>query len=223
MMDCFTENNMIFQITNSERKEVELVNVEGVFGEIRCYGKFDNKLNTSQDLIIIPKRVYSNEYKTWFNVNSIGKSVFDCAMNVEKILLPDCLKNIEWGFWHCKKLKSIEIIPDAMDLQADRRILSVDGVLYNSDCTKLIAYPNMKGQEYFIPEGVVEINKFAFKDCNNLRILHLPLTIEKIGVNAFYRCVNLEKIFSKKAPSNILIEKLIGDYGNVTPDWILVE
>lgn len=96
---------------------------------------------------------------------------------------------------------------------------SQDGVLYNYDMTELIAFPNLHSKRYEVPEGVIRIREKAFKDCDNIEELYLPSTIKEIGVNAFYRCINLKRIIVNQAKDSLQKEKRIGEYGDVNPIW----
>ena len=86
----------------------------------------------------------------------------------------------------------------------------------------LYAYPNNHGKSYTVIDGTEEINKFAFKDCEMLEELFLPGSIKRIGINAFYRCVNLKVVVSKVPKEDIQFEGYVGDYGNVSPNWVII-
>ena len=45
-----------------------------------------------------------------------------------------------------------------------------------------------------LPEGVLRIGNFAFKNCNQLRVVHLPRSLEVIGYSAFHECSLLKDI-----------------------------
>ena len=63
---------------------------------------------------------------------------------------------------------------------------SSDGVLFNKQKTKLIAYPAYKTAEtYTMPESVTEIGENAFSDCSFLKKVNLSENLEKIGEKAF--------------------------------------
>jgi hypothetical protein len=65
----------------------------------------------------------------------------------------------------------------------------VDGVLFNKDKTKLIAYPGRKsGQTYRIPDSVTEIGSGAFAFSANLKEIDLGSNLKLIGVDAFRGC-----------------------------------
>ena len=63
---------------------------------------------------------------------------------------------------------------------------SSNGVLFNKQKTKLIAYPAYKTAEsYTVPESVAEIDNFAFFKCASLQDINLPEGLKKIGEGAF--------------------------------------
>ena len=48
--------------------------------------------------------------------------------------------------------------------------------------------------EIFIPDGVTEIGKQAFEDCQHLISVHLPDSVQYIGQHAFSGCISLKSI-----------------------------
>lgn len=81
------------------------------------------------------------------------------------------------------------------DVSANNAVYcSVDGVLFNKERTKIIAYPNQKGGYYNIPAGTDEIGATAFRGCWNLNVISIPNTVTKIGNLAFNSCSNLTRI-----------------------------
>ena len=72
---------------------------------------------------------------------------------------------------------------------------SVDGVLFNKDCTSLIRYPaNKQGESYQIPEGTESIDHCGFRGCNNLVEITMPQTIRSIGDAAFNYCSKIKNL-----------------------------
>lgn len=66
---------------------------------------------------------------------------------------------------------------------------TVDGVLFNKDKTKLIAYPGHKtDQTYKIPDSVTEIANGAFASSAYLRKIDLGSNLKVIGIDAFRGC-----------------------------------
>ena len=94
--------------------------------------------------------------------------------------------------------KSPNYKPSLKTISVDERnpyFCDVDGVLFNKNKTKLIAYPQGREEDsYAIPEGVTEIGKEAFKDCRNLKHIALPNTLVEIQASAFYACENLSTV-----------------------------
>lgn len=71
---------------------------------------------------------------------------------------------------------------------------TVDGVLYDKERKVLLAYPNLKGSQFDIPEGVEEIGSNAFHGCWNLNGVYIPTSVYKISNAAFQYCDNLYSI-----------------------------
>ena len=144
-----------------------------------------------------------------FQVTEISEGVFENLTETKKIILPHSLIKIEWSFWKCQKLESIEV----NEIRYQRKhFKSIDGVLYTalnvSDDAISLATPE---------------DSIVVKDCYNLEELTLPSTLEHIGINAFYRCENLKRIIVNRKNGSIKIEGFWGDYGNVTPKWYWID
>lgn len=78
---------------------------------------------------------------------------------------------------------------------ANTVVTSVDGVLYNKDVTKLLAYPRGKEGAYTVPSTVQEITDGAFKMAAHLTELVIPLSVNKMeSYSAFDGCVNLKRL-----------------------------
>ena len=81
-------------------------------------------------------------------------------------------------------------------------LTSNNGVLYNKDKSKLIAFPHAGaiGGSFTLPSSVKEIGDSAFGYCTDLGELTLRNKLEKIGNYAFINCENLTQI---KLPSSV--------------------
>ena len=194
---------------------VSVKNAVGLFGNYVHYGR-DEVILQDQKVITIPSKTYVPGLKECIVVE-ISKGVFESLHEVEKIILPLTIRKIEWSFWHCRKLKSIEVDNE------NKNYSSIDGVLYSKDHKVLYAYPNMHGCIYEVPEGVEIIEKCAFKDCTNIEMLILPATIKQIKLNAFYRATKLKRIVCGCRQEYLNFEGFYGDYGNVQPKWFYPE
>ena len=62
------------------------------------------------------------------------------------------------------------------------------GLLFNEDHTAVTGVDDKSISEVIIPQGVVFIEKNAFKDCNLLSSIDLPSSLERIADFAFMGC-----------------------------------
>lgn len=78
---------------------------------------------------------------------------------------------------------------------------SIDGVLFTADYKTLVRYPPKKiDANYVIPDSVVNIRSFAFRNCEFLENIILPNSLTRIGEEAFAICRSLVEI---KLPNSI--------------------
>ena len=81
---------------------------------------------------------------------------------------------------------------------------SIDGILYDKSGTKLILYPiGRTDTTYSIPDGVLTIGKYAFKDCNNLISIAMPSSLTDIEEYAFMGCSSLKSVNIPNSVNNI--------------------
>ena len=138
------------------------------------------------------------------------------------ITIPEGVTSIRpFVFRECEKLKSVTIpkslkIVDACSFQPswggtskieniyvsleNPTYASVDGALYNKELTELIVCPVGK-KSIHIPDSVIIIGDFAFRDCTDLKSITIPDHVTNIGMQAFKGCVNLESI---TIPSSVI-------------------
>ena len=117
------------------------------------------------------------------SVQTIASEAFSHATSLKRILIG---KNVRadilvGAFVSTPKLSEIQVKDDALNYT------SVDGVLYNKDKTKLIAFPAAwkRGvSSYSIPEGVREISNKAFHEVKIMNV-SFPSTLKHIGNEAF--------------------------------------
>ena len=148
------------------------------------------------------------------SITSIGDWAFDGCVNLEEIIIPEGVKYIgSYAFHMCEKLKSVAIPAsvtkigneifrycrglETINVHKDNPCFSNDeyGVMFNKNKTKLIQYPiNNSRKSYKIPDGVTEIDLWAFDDCDHLTHIVVPHTVKEIGMGAFAECDNLISI-----------------------------
>ncbi len=70
--------------------------------------------------------------------------------------------------------------------------LDVDGIVFNTAKTVLLAYPTGHSRpDYAVPEGVTDIGKAAFNGARNLYAVYLASTVKVIREEGFYGCENV--------------------------------
>ena len=166
-------------------------------------------------------------------IQTVGEYCFNTAKLPISLTLPDSLKTIKYGAF-CSAMNIVHIsIPAATEnigiralsvagLQsitvdtANEHYISIDGVLYTKDTTKLLQCPAAKTGTFTIPNGVkyveelaFEVSKLqtvimpngvniikscAFSECDNLRNLNIPATVTNLGGGAFRRCLSLTNL-----------------------------
>ncbi len=71
----------------------------------------------------------------------------------------------------------------------------VDGVLFTKGLETLVYYPaDKKGSSYDVPETTKFIYFLAFRENQNLEIINIPSSVEKIESDAFYKMERIEEI-----------------------------
>jgi hypothetical protein len=78
-----------------------------------------------------------------------------------------------------------------INLSADNKSYTlIDGVLFSKDKTRMVLYPNAKGDSYDIPEGTTIIDHSAFS--NHVTTVKFPSTIKIIDYCSFL-CSSIKK------------------------------
>ena len=171
------------------------------------------------------------------NVAVIDTTTFEECHSLTDITLPDNLTEIRnAAFRDCSALKSV-YIPSTVTFIAydafnccgslegievdssNENYTSIDGVLFNKDCSKLIQYTcGSSNTLYKIPDCVVDVDCYTFansqhltdvilsrnmktiredtfRECPALTNVILPKGIEKIEASAFFDCKALKSIY----------------------------
>ena len=126
------------------------------------------------------------------SVKKIENLAIASCSNLTAITIPECVNIDGKVFLHCYNLEEFTVTKSN---SRSKHICTIDGVLFNRDCSVLIDYPiGNKRKSYTIPDGVREIMPGTFEDAYNLVEIKLPESIERIGHNAFNNCLNLENV-----------------------------
>lgn len=145
---------------------------------------------------------------------TIGKCAFAQCVNLTQINIPEGVTSIaDDTFLMCRSLTQLTI-PDSVtsiegnpfrymsaEIQVSPEnptISVIDGVVFNKECTRLIACPCNKAGAYEIPDGVLEIGSHAFENCNDLTNVTIPASVVSIVGNPF----DYAQLKLKLAPEN---------------------
>ena len=184
------------------------------------------KYTGNDSKIIIPDKIKG------YPVNILSSDVFKECKNLTYIKIPETVKTLSGQtFAECRSLMNIEIHPN------NQNYISVDGVVFNSDKSTLVAFPNGRGGEYTVPETVLTIGSHAFagaykitkinmynsvsaisanafRGCFSLSDLRLSDCLTVIGEKAFANCVDLREIHIPGSVSIIGTDAFLGDMGS---------
>ena len=152
-----------------------------------------------QKIIAYPCSKSSNYYTIPDSITSIGDGAFRDCYSLNSITIPDSVTSIgDYTFFYCYSLTSITVSDN------NKSYKSIDGVLFDNNVQKIIAYPCGKSSNYYtIPDSVTSIGSFAFEGCSNLNSITIPDSITSIGNFAFYGCSGLTSITIPKSVTSI--------------------
>ena len=97
---------------------------------------------------------------------------------------------------------------------ADNVFIYTTGSIVPCDVVRVRVHPSItvipanafdyqsKLEEVDLPEGLLEIGDYAFRDCNSLKRMAIPSTVAVIRERAFLRCKKLEEVELRRAPNN---------------------
>ena len=123
------------------------------------------------------------------SVTSIGDCAFYGCISLTSVTIGNGITSINDSFSGCVSLKSFTVS------ESNSAYSSKDGVLFNKNKTKLVAYPAGKtNTSYTIPNSVSEIKEWAFSDCSDLTNVTIPNSVSKISYGTFWGCSSLTSV-----------------------------
>ena len=182
-------------------------------GQTLNYKVLDDMFNTcsvapSQDItgdVIIPTSVVFNN--TTYTVTNIGWAAFWDCKDMSSVSIPNSVNEIgDCAFHGCSGLTSL-LIPASVTYICEsafhgcEKLISIDvesgnpsysscnGVLFNSNMSELVHYPEGLCGDYSIPISVVFISQWAFRDCKKLTSLYIPDCVDDIAEYSFEDCI----------------------------------
>lgn len=141
------------------------------------------------------------------SVTSVGDTAFAYCQSLINVTIGNNVTSIGFGaFAGCEVMTSIEISKSVTSI-GDRAFLwcasltnidvaenntaysSENGVLFNSDKTKLLQYPiGKKDTSYDIPKTVTSLGNESFMYCLALTSIEIPESVTSIGDRTFMSC-----------------------------------
>lgn len=107
------------------------------------------------------------------------------SYSLKKLVIPQSLESI-WNGLLPETLENIVV------KEGNSKLNSANGILCNNSNTLIACYS--QNTEINIPEGIKEINSYAFQQAKNAEVINLPESLEKIGEYSFKNCMNLKKL-----------------------------
>lgn len=139
--------------------------------------------NGSDTKIIIPETIDG------YPVQVLSSGVFKACTDLTYIKLPKTVSSVSGQtFAECRSLTRIEVDSE------NTSYVSENGILYNSDKTTLVAFPNGIGGSYTIPNHVVTVGSYAFAGAYMLESISMGNNITAISNNAFEGCFAMSSI-----------------------------
>lgn len=127
------------------------------------------------------------------NVHGIDDYALSANRYLESITLGSALRTIpQLTFSECESLAEINVA------SGNESFKSIDGVLFNAECDKLIQYPAARaGIAYELPEGVVTVGSASFYNARNIKEITLPSSLQLVEELSFYLANNIRSVTCK--------------------------
>ena len=178
-------------------------------------GNFD----TYQDDLVIHDKVSYNGLD--YQVVSIGDCAFANCRALTSVTLPSSIITIEGNAFRYTGIASLTI-PKSVEYinneafnysqfssfnvdDANEKYVSKDGVLYNKNITKIIAFPAKKGGTYAIPSTIAAIGSRVFPAGVALDELIIPNSVTKIDDYAFGTNAQIKKLTIEDGENELTI------------------
>ena len=127
---------------------------------------------------------------------NIGRYIFFVCQGLTTVNIPVDIKELNYAIFEGSYIRDL-ILPD------DSAFAFENGIIYDRNKTKVILALGESAEEVVIPEGVIEICDYAFKNQIKMQNVILPESLEKIGIYAFDCCIGLKNIIIPKNVTEI--------------------
>jgi hypothetical protein len=157
-----------------------------------------------------PQAMVLNFGNTFPEQNAVGAASVDLGRSI-------ALGDVVFGYTASTVPVSVDSFPSPLQNDNFKQGLTFDGgvngVLFNTEKTVLLAYPaGETDANYTIPYGVTSIGDSAFLGSSSLESITIPESVESIGGQAFFGCSSLTSITIPDAVNSIKF----GAFGDCT-------
>jgi len=158
---------------------------------------FDLNGNTN---IVIPSIVSPTGEPSGKILTFTNYTLMNLTTSVTSLTLPQYLESFSFNRSY-NPTSLTQVLVDTTDETFDPNYTSVDGVLYNKDCTTLIWYPKGKtGIEFHVPNTVQTIGYAAFSGSTRLTTIYVPSSVTYCAAYAFQSIPVLQNVIFDGAP-----------------------
>ena len=167
------------------------------FGGNTIYGELDriyNALANDKEIIIAPENsIYSSDEIAIYEYNKTH-IVLVMDKNITSYHIPNTVTNIESTssasdvFYECLNLESFTVDDD------HPIFFTSGGILYYKSNKDIACVPRDLKGDIAIPDGVTNIDDWAFYNRSNITSINIPYGVTSIGRDAFSNCSNLTSI-----------------------------
>ena len=137
--------------------------------------------NTNASMTVNNMKIFFRDIFTLYGWNFLPKKII---LNGNEYVSPAVIVSLA----KLPFLKELEISED------NTEYMTKDNILYTKDGTKLLKYIGNREDNVRIIDGVKEIQERAFYECDNIKSITMPDTVECIGYEAFYGCHRMESV-----------------------------
>lgn len=179
---------------NESIKEINIPNNVQVIHAEAFFGTYLQSVYLPSNLKLIESSAFCYSYELKNIVlpdmlEEIGSEAFYQSEMLEIIRIPNNVKYIgDAAFSGCRNLSAIVVDPN------NQKFCSVDGILYNKECTVMISAPGGYTGVLKIPEGITEIPSAMFSHCEKITEIEFAKSVKKIGDAAFGNCDSLTSV-----------------------------
>ena len=188
--------------------------------ENEFYSADESALYNKDQTILIKCLEQGMSYTVKDTVKTLGSYCFSGKKNLKNVTLPGGLKTIgSNAFRYCSAISEINIGKEVSSITLESfanmnnttPIIKIDSenpnytiennILYNKDKTTLI-YSFWNISSITIPEGVITLGEYSFRNRSFLTSITVPSTVTKI-VNSFYGCTSLKTVYIPSSVTSI--------------------